>query len=56
MSVMLQHLLFFYKMGGKQLYYFQTNDGQGEIDVDKMIAEQQPLEDIEDQDCESCSI
>jgi ribonucleoside-diphosphate reductase alpha chain len=32
MSVMLQHLVMFYKYGGKQLYYFNTNDGQGEID------------------------
>src|SRR6056297_2569981 len=28
MSVMLQHMLMFYKYGGKQLYYFNTNDGQ----------------------------
>ena len=33
MSVMLQHLIMFYKYGGKQLYYFNTFDGQGEIDV-----------------------
>ena len=54
MSVMLQHLLMFYKYGGKQLYYFNTNDGQGEIDVSKM---DQPLEDIaDDVDCDSCTI
>ena len=47
MSVMLQHLLMFYKYGGKQLYYFNTYDGQGEIDVDKMNDEE---------DCESCKI
>ena len=47
MSVMLQHLLMFYKYGGKQLYYFNTWDGQGEIDVSKMIDEE---------DCESCKI
>ena len=29
MSLMIQHLLMFYKYGGKQLYYFNTNDGQG---------------------------
>lgn len=57
MSVMLQHMLMFYKFGGKNLYYFNTNDGQGEIDVDKMLAADQPLDDIEDEgDCESCSI
>jgi len=55
MSEMLQHLLMFYKYGGKQLYYFNTNDGQGEIDVGKM---DQPLEeDITDEDdCDSCKI
>ena len=47
MSVMLQHLLMFYKYGGKQLYYFNTYDGQGEIDVNKMN---------EEEDCESCKI
>jgi ribonucleoside-diphosphate reductase alpha chain len=55
MSVMLQHMLMFYKFGGKNLYYFNTNDGQGEIDVDKMLADDQPLDDIDDS-CESCSI
>jgi len=29
---MLQHLVMFYKYGGKQLYYFNTYDGQGEIE------------------------
>lgn len=60
LSVMLQHLLFFYKMGGKQLYYFQTNDGQGEVDVSKMLGEetvQEELPPIDDSgDCESCTI
>ena len=36
MSEMLRHLMIFYKYGGKQLYYFNTYDGQGEIDVDKL--------------------
>ncbi len=57
MSTMLQHLLMFYKYGGKQLYYFNTNDGQGEIDVSKMMGEVD-LEQVEidDEDCESCTI
>jgi hypothetical protein len=57
MSVLLQHLLMFYKYGGKQLYYFNTFDGQGEIDVDKMAGEDElaPGE-IDDDDCESCKI
>jgi ribonucleoside-diphosphate reductase alpha chain len=56
MSVLLQHLLMFYKYGGKQLYYFNTFDGQGELDVDKMTEE--PLAQGEDDEgaCESCTI
>ena len=58
LSEMLQHLLMFYKLGGKQLYYFNTYDGQGELDVNKMFeAESAPLPDIaEDEFCESCTI
>lgn len=57
MSTMLQHLLMCYKYGAKQLYYFNTYDGQGEIDIDKLNASQ-PLAQIEDsqEDCESCVI
>jgi len=55
MSLMLQHLLMFYKYGGKQLYYFNTNDGQGEVDVDKMIGEL-AIAEVDDEDCESCTI
>jgi ribonucleoside-diphosphate reductase alpha chain len=59
MSTMLQHLMMFYKYGGKQLYYFNTFDGAGEIDIDKMeqsnnIQEQPELS--EDEACESCVI
>jgi len=56
MSVLLQHLLMFYKYGGKQLYYFNTYDGQGEIDVDKMSEEPLAQGEIDDEDCESCKI
>lgn len=57
MSVMLQHLLMFYKYGGKQLYYFNTHDGQGELDLDKLSGDT-PLEQVEPDDgaCESCTI
>ena len=57
MSVMLQHLIMFYKYGGKQLYYFNTFDGQGEINVKEMVTEE-PLEvgDPDDEECESCTI
>jgi ribonucleoside-diphosphate reductase alpha chain len=57
MSVLLQHLLMFYKYGGKQLYYFNTFDGQGEIDVDKMAGDTELAQgEIDDEDCESCTI
>jgi len=55
MSTMIQHLLMFYKYGGKQLYYFNTYDGQGEIDINK-LDEELPLEDIDEGECESCVI
>ena len=54
MSVMLQHLIMFYKYGGKQLYYFNTYDGQGEIDLEKF---DQPteLQEIDDEvACDTC--
>jgi ribonucleoside-diphosphate reductase alpha chain len=51
MSEMLKHILMHYKYGGKTLYYFNTNDGAGEID----------LKDLEpgttdDEGCDSCTI
>lgn len=54
MSTMLQHLLMFYKYGGKQLYYFNTFDGAGEIE-DKPLAEL-TMGSIDDEACESCVI
>jgi ribonucleoside-diphosphate reductase alpha chain len=56
MSVLLQHLLMFYKYGGKQLYYFNTFDGQGELDTDKMTEAPLAQGEIDDEDCESCKI
>ncbi|MDC1446437.1 ribonucleoside-diphosphate reductase subunit alpha [bacterium] len=56
MSVMLQHLIMFYKYGGKQLYYFNTFDGQGEIDVSKMMDEPLSQSIIDDEDCDACVI
>jgi ribonucleoside-diphosphate reductase alpha chain len=57
MSEMLQHLIMCYKYGLKQLYYFNTFDGQGEINVDKLM-ESQPLAEVTDDaaDCDSCTI
>jgi len=56
MSEMIGHLLMCYKYGTKQLYYFNTMDGQGEIDVDKMSSK--PVEEVEmnQEDCDSCVI
>lgn len=58
MSDMIKHLVSFYKYGGKQLYYFNTYDGAGELHEKqfKAIEEQlaQPVEGEED--CESCKI
>jgi ribonucleoside-diphosphate reductase alpha chain len=60
MSTMLQHMLMFYKYGGKQLYYFNTNDGQGELDITKLMGDQALPEleqaTIDEEDCESCTI
>jgi ribonucleoside-diphosphate reductase alpha chain len=68
MSTMLQHLVMFYKYGGKQLYYFNTFDGAGEIDVDKIAqgmlssnTNDKTVDDFESQEeyddyCESCVI
>ena len=59
LSVMLQHLVMFYKYGGKQLYYFNTYDGQGEIEFkNKPLKDRQDFETDEQYDdyCESCVI
>ena len=62
LSEMLGHLLMFYKFGGKQLYYFNTYDGQGEINVNKMISDDKAdsiienLPPVDDANCESCTI
>ena len=59
MSEMLTHLLTFYKYGGKQLYYFNTFDGAGEIEVEKnTTAQELAAEYVEEsqEDCESCTI
>ena len=59
MSEMLRHLMIFYKYGGKQLYYFNTYDGQGELDIDKLEESSNitiPEDDLMEEDCESCVI
>jgi ribonucleoside-diphosphate reductase alpha chain len=61
MSEMLKHVITFYKYGGKQLYYFNTYDGQGEIDIDRMTGRAVLSESVDntladDADCDSCKI
>jgi hypothetical protein len=58
MSEMLKHLLMCYKYGTKQLYYFNTMDGQGELDIEKMVTKRaEPSPEISSQeDCDSCVI
>jgi ribonucleoside-diphosphate reductase alpha chain len=51
MSEMLKHVLMHYKYGGKTLYYFNTNDGAGEIE-DKDLAPGI----VDDAECDSCKI
>ena len=51
MSEMLKHVLMCYKYGIKTLYYFNTNDGAGEIDVKDLAPGA-----TDEEDCESCKI
>jgi ribonucleoside-diphosphate reductase alpha chain len=57
MSEMLKHLIMFYKYGGKQLYYFNTFDGSGEIDIESLQTSSPVVQDEQDDaDCDSCKI
>jgi ribonucleoside-diphosphate reductase alpha chain len=50
MSLLLNHLLMTYKYGLKTLYYFNTLDGAGEIEVNL------PASDMAEEDCDSCKV
>ena len=60
MSVMIQDLVTAYKYGLKQLYYFNTYDGAGEMkDDDYHPYDSGTLNSaatVEEEDCESCVI
>jgi len=56
MSVLLKDILFFYKMGGKNLYYNNVMDGQGEQDVTRTPELSKTDLDNQDENCESCVI
>ena len=55
MSEMLTDVVTAYKYGLKQLYYFNTFDGAGEIE-DEPIEINETQERIDDEDCEACVI
>lgn len=50
MSTMLKDILNFYKYGGKQLYYSNTNDDAGEHEVSLAASEET------EEDCDSCKL
>jgi len=53
MSEMIKDTITAYKYGLKQLYYFNTNDGAGELKEELPELE---FESLDDEDCESCKI
>jgi len=50
LSEMIGHLLMHYKLGGKTLYYFNTNDQSGEIEDSLSPGK------VDDEQCDSCTI
>lgn len=53
MSEMLTHILMCYKYGIKTLYYFNTNDSAGEIEIKELPVS---TELVDDEDCSSCKL
>jgi ribonucleoside-diphosphate reductase alpha chain len=49
MSELLKHLLMHYKLGGKTLYYLNSNDGAGEIEVQELKPGV-----VKENDCDAC--
>lgn len=55
MSELLRHMIMGYKYGLKTYYYMNTQDGAGEVQVDKMVRQDDKVEPpLEDQTCDSC--
>lgn len=52
MSVLIRDVVQFYQMGGKNLYYFNTFDGAGELEVLPELEQSK----VEDETCDSCTI
>lgn len=53
MSELLRHQILMYKLGIRTGYYFNTLDGQQEVDSDQMIADNS---DPAEEPCEACTI
>jgi len=56
MSVLLKHIVMFYKFGGKNLYYNNTYDGQGEMDISEPVPDLPTTTADSDEDCDGCKI
>jgi ribonucleoside-diphosphate reductase alpha chain len=56
MSQLIKDIVMFYKMGGKQLYYNNTNDLSGELKDDEDVIEMLAESTEDDSDCDSCKI
>jgi len=54
LSELLQDILMFYRYGGKQLYYCNTDDGQGELE--EVTIQEASVDFDQEEDCESCKI
>lgn len=56
MSVLLGDILLHYKLGGKTMYYCNSNDGAGEIEVTPDPISETSKRQIEEEDCDSCKL
>lgn len=56
MKLLLDDLILAYKLGHKNWYYSNTNDGSGEVDVEKMDQVQLKSSGPAEDDCDSCKI
>lgn len=52
MSELVQHMIMFYKFGGKNLYYFNTTDGAGEVHIESSAV----TGEVDTETCDSCTI
>ena len=56
-SEILQHMIMHYRYGGKTLYYFETYDGAGELNIESKGEYTTPADELPpEEDCDSCKI